>query len=419
MQLDHDRFMEDGFLILPGFIGEELDEMRMGVDVLVQLSQAQARDNRKPDEPIGGKWHAGGQPRVIVERVVTEETAYVADYFRGLPMQVSTELLGATRVGLGQLQVMVSSVLDFGVTDWHRDYTSRVHVPLAGVQMDQAVNGPPYVQWNIALYDDDVFWVVPGSHRNPDSEGLKEQLLRDPKVDVPGSFQANLKAGDAIVYASYMLHWGSPYTSRMRRVIHTGYYDFDKISSFGHHPHYDMDLPFTKVMSAETHAWFEQQVAWTIQCRDLYERLLRTALDKDGEVFAAQVAQAHPEESCRMVTVAHLCRMAEVLERMIGSRYEQLTAEERREAESGYGENFWADFKSRFTREEADALGQRFALMTDRMLADRQRSDDHYTEVHRRLHGDPTATPNYESRPLRTHYHEMADLKLDELISSW
>ena len=36
MDLDHDRFMRDGFLILPGFIeAAELHQLRLGFDVLV------------------------------------------------------------------------------------------------------------------------------------------------------------------------------------------------------------------------------------------------------------------------------------------------------------------------------------------------------------------------------------------------
>ena len=423
MQLDYDRFMEEGFLILPGFIEpDELHELRLGFDVLVQLSQEKSRRERTPGQPIGGRWHLGGQPRVIVDNVLTGETAYVAEYYLGRPMEVSTELLRAERVGLGQLQLMVSSVVDHGYTDWHRGYDSRSLVPLSGVQRDQVVNGPPYVQWNIALYDDDVFWVVPGSHAKPDSDELTRQLMIDPMSEVPGGYQASLRAGDAIVYASYILHWGSVYTSRMRRVIHPGYYDFDKISSSGHHPHWDMNMSFTQHLSAEARASFEQQAAWTMQCRDLYERVLKTAGARDGESFAAQIAAAHPEESCRMVSVAHFCRMAERIHGMCGSKADQLSEQERGSLEGGYGEHFWTDFRSRFSRKEADELTGPFALMTARMKADQDRSDAHYKEVYRQLNAanDRTAEElNFDSRPLRTHYHEMPDLTLEELVATW
>ena len=157
--------------------------------------------------------------RVKVDDVVTEETAYVAEYYLGKPLDVSTELLRAERVGLGALGLMVSAVWDRGATDWHRDYCSNTLAPLGGVQRDLAVNGSPYVQWNIALYNDDVFWVVPGSHRNPDSEEMRRQLLMDNKLELPGSFQVSLKAGDAIVYAAYILHLAEHVTARRARQL--------------------------------------------------------------------------------------------------------------------------------------------------------------------------------------------------------
>ena len=83
---------------------------------------------------------------------------------------------------VGDLQMMVSAVWDRGATDWHRNYSSNVLAPLEDVQKDMAATGVPYVQWNIATHDDDLFWVVPGSHLKPGSEELKEQLLRDERV---------------------------------------------------------------------------------------------------------------------------------------------------------------------------------------------------------------------------------------------
>ena len=416
MQLDHERFTADGFLILRGFLdAEELHDLRLGFDVLVQLSQARSRENRTADQPVGGVWQAQSQPRVKVDDVVTPETAYVVDYYRGAPMEVSAELLGASRTGLGSMGLMVSAVWDRGYTDWHRDYCSNTLAPLDGVQRDMAVNGPPYVQWNIPLYDDDVFWVVPGSHVNPDSEELKEQLLRDCCSEVPGALQADLKAGDGIVYAPYMQHWGSVYTSRMRRVIHMGYYDFDKTSSFGHHPDYDLELGFAEHLSPDAGAFFREQADWTIAHRDLFATVLRAAVDRDSSRFMELVAQAHPEESCRMVSVVHFCRMAEKISKMCGSP--SLSPEERRAVEGGYGDHFWADFSVRFPPSDADELGKRFAVMSERMLADRRRSDEYYTEVYQGLSRD--GEPDFDSRALRTLYRQMPEVTMDDLVSTW
>ena len=42
--------------------------------------------------------------------------------------------------------------------------------PLGGLIEDQLANGPAYVQWNIALYEDHILYVVPGSHRRLTTE---------------------------------------------------------------------------------------------------------------------------------------------------------------------------------------------------------------------------------------------------------
>lgn len=319
--------------------------------------------------------------------------------------------------------MLASAVWDSGFSDWHRDYSSNVLAPLAGVQKDMAVNGPPYVQWNIATHDDDLFRVVPGSHVNPDSEELRQQLLLDDRVPQPGAVQADLKAGDAIVYAAYIQHWGSYYSSRMRRVISMGYFDCDKVSSFRGRTHWEMDLEFTRPLSAQTRSNFEQQVAWAMESRDVDERIFEAALAKDGGAFVTVLVSAHPEESCCMVAVAHLCRLAEKIHMLCGSDMQAGTEYQRREAEAIYGDDYWADMKSRYTPEGADGLGSHFALMTERMQADRERSDRECAEFYHRLIGangsSPKKDPNFESRALRNHYHRMPDLTIEELVASW
>ena len=70
--------------------------------------------------------------------MVTEETAYLAEYYLGKPLQLSIELLGTERVCVGDLQMMVSAVWDRGATDWHRaarwscrDYSRTRKTPYA------------------------------------------------------------------------------------------------------------------------------------------------------------------------------------------------------------------------------------------------------------------------------------------------
>ena len=116
---------------------------------------------------------------------------------------------------------------------------------------------PGYVQWNIPLYDDDLLWVVPGSHRRPDNEEQRRQLLLDPRVELPGGVQVDLDAGDAVVYTNLIMHWGSFYSSRLRRTIHLGYRSFGgDIFPYVHQFHYDEELSFTSHLSQEAVSQF-------------------------------------------------------------------------------------------------------------------------------------------------------------------
>ena len=75
--------------------------------------------------------------------------------------------------------------------------------------MDMIRNAPGYVQWNIPLYDDDVFWVVPRNHRRPNTIEEHQHLLTQPQKPISGGIPVELKAVDGVVYSHIILHWGS------------------------------------------------------------------------------------------------------------------------------------------------------------------------------------------------------------------
>ena len=75
--------------------------------------------------------------------------------------------------------------------------------------------GPSYIQWNIALYDDDVLCVVPGSHRRP-ATAEQDECLRSAGVgrhgrggwvgQLPGAVRVRLAAGDGVAYINQIMH---------------------------------------------------------------------------------------------------------------------------------------------------------------------------------------------------------------------
>ena len=69
------------------------------------------------------------------------------------------------------------------------------------------------MQWNIALYEDHILYVVPGSHRRltTEIESSHLQAERGTISPVPESRCVELGPGDGVVYNNLMLHWGSKY----------------------------------------------------------------------------------------------------------------------------------------------------------------------------------------------------------------
>jgi len=92
---------------------------------------------------------------------------------------VSSELLGLEDAGVTEMMMMCNPVRDHGPAAWHRDFSPYYCAPLQGYTEDIIENGPRYMQWNVPLYDDDVLWVVPGSHKRSTTPEELAQLSND------------------------------------------------------------------------------------------------------------------------------------------------------------------------------------------------------------------------------------------------
>ena len=319
MKVDPQQLLEDGYIILPQVVPpDQLDDLRASVDLLVTRHQVISASNRKPGEPPGGEWQSARQPRVEIDTVVDEITANVLEFCLGEnTLGVSHQLMRGKETTPTNLQVMCSPIRDYGYTDWHRDIDAMEQTPLDGLQSDLVANAPGYVQWNIALYDDDVLWVVPGSHRRSDTEEQKRQLLADPCVPLPGSVQVKLKAGDGVVYPNIIMHWGSIYGSKLRRTIHLGYRTFGgPILPHVHFHHWDHSLAFTERLPAHLRSSFAHYAELHEREIVQIESVLRAIKDKDRNAFRAGLAELHPGDEGRIACVMLLCRLAAKIQKL-------------------------------------------------------------------------------------------------------
>ena len=235
MEVDRQRFLEEGYVVLRQVVPpDQVEELRREYEILVDRQRAVWARDRAPGDPPGGHWETGAQPRLILSGMAGEIDASTAGaveiWFHENVQGASSRLLGVEDAAVTEMMLMCSPVRDHGPARWHRDFAPAHSSSVMGYAEDIRENGPRYVQWNLTLYDDDVLWVVPGSHLRPNTPEEVEQLRRNDRAPLDSGVQTHLAAGDGVAYILPILHWASSYSTRLRRVIHGGF------SNFTHYP---------------------------------------------------------------------------------------------------------------------------------------------------------------------------------------
>ena len=406
MQVDSQQLLDDGYIILPQVIPpDQLDELRHSFEILVERQKIIWAQQRNPDEPLGGAWETGAQPRVFFNEVVNRETANTIEFCLGEnTLGVSRQLLGAPHAAVTIMALMCSPVKDSGPASWHRDFDPVSLAPLQGVQHAMLKNGPSYVQWNIPLYDDSVFWIVPGSHRRPNTPAEQQHLLDDPRAPIPGGIPVELKAGDGVVYNHLLLHWGSNYSAKLRRTVHLGYRSFGS-AALPLVDHHYWNLDFTQNMPTETRQQFEHFSQLHIAQCDLIESTFRAVLASDSDAFLYGLETLYPAVEERMVYLIFLSRLVEKTQKLNQPEVLCLPFEEQVNATATHGLSFhlFEDFARRFSTDEANLLWQRFSLLFAKLQAETER-----------------AVPDLDSRVMRYQMIKIpANFTVEDFIASW
>jgi len=76
MKIDPQQLRGDGYIIVENCIPpNQFDELRSSFEVLVEGQKEIWARERKPDDPPGGHWETGAQPRVSFSPIIDEATA--------------------------------------------------------------------------------------------------------------------------------------------------------------------------------------------------------------------------------------------------------------------------------------------------------------------------------------------------------
>ena len=414
MQVNRQQFLEQGYLVLREVIPpNRLQQLRADFETLVERQKTIWAQERGPDDPPGGDWETRPQPRLVsYSRLIDEATASTVEvWLQENTLGVSRQLLSvpeAASASVGGMTLMCSPVRDHGPARWHRDVHPIDMAPLSGLQKDLVENGPKYVQWNIPLYDDDVLWVVPGSHKRLNTLTEDRELLDDPRRALTSGIPVELNAGDGVVYVNYMLHWGSAYSPKIRRTIHGGH------SIFPYYP----DISFTEFLSPDACTAFTAWDKHSAALQDLTEAGLRAVLNDDADAYETALGALQPGvgEDGKMVLSIYLCKAAlhiQVIKHHNSAAgngaspdpLEGISEDYRSRALTPHplSINWGPQFAARFTVDEAAALHRRFATLDNKLQAE----SEHFA-------------PGFQAQPMRYFFNQMpADFTLADFIASW
>ncbi len=354
---ERERFLEQGYLVIRGLIPpDRLESLRRDYALAVERFQA-----LEPEQ-----WASSAQPRLMLSTpglIDGRNSGAVQLWFDDRLLGIASRLLALPEPAPTEMMVMCNPRKDFGPANWHRDVHPHDMAPLQLLQDDLLENGPRYVQWNIPLYDDDVLWVVPGSHLRRNTDAENSQLARDAFKALPGSIPVELRAGDAVIYINYILHWGSNYSATMRRTIHGGHALFTV--------HHDHDL-----LSPHLDQHCRDHLArWSLRGRrlqDLTELALRCAIAGDARGYQTALDGLHPgvgdagrlNLSCYLSKVAWQARMLKFPGMDVPTPLRPLAASSHQ-----ITLNWGPAFAERLLPAEAEALLSRFAWFDQRLRA--------------------------------------------------
>ena len=185
---DRERFLREGYIVIPGIVPQrDLPELRQHCETMVvrqaalwaEAAAADPRDvstdPRKGTITRGTVSAGGAQPRLFVSyppmctQLDRSVRRCVDVWTTGALPEACSFLLGVEDAALTEIFLMCSPSEDHDhLRDWlgwHRDFSPSSGVPLQALTENLVENGPSYVQLNLPLYDDEVLYVQPGSHR--------------------------------------------------------------------------------------------------------------------------------------------------------------------------------------------------------------------------------------------------------------
>lgn len=181
---------------------------------------------------------------------------------------------------------------------WHRDV---IQIPQDQIDEEAIYNPDRFhnsVQINLPLYEDETLWVIPGSHKRPNTpeervafNGSKHYAPID--ADMPGGVRVAIRPGQAVLYNNNIIHRGyHPAFTVPRRSLHMGYHCAAKPPTW--HFYLLNETSFTDDFRARMTPQVRAMIDAYFACRAQYPRMedtwafCRKNLDATGAVASGR-----------------------------------------------------------------------------------------------------------------------------------
>lgn len=181
------------------------------------------------------------------------------------------------------IKILWNPEIDGYDLQWHRDFGDKSLYDYVQYKPE----AQDHVQFNAALYEDNSFVVIPGSHRRALTEQEWDAVNSKSNVVLPGEVEASLKPGDIVYMDAHALHRGRcPVDARRLTLHYSAQAQWVPLKPWGHEVTEQED--FWGWLTSDE---FLSQIAPA--ARPYYERLRTAQYTDDALDFIREAAKAH------------------------------------------------------------------------------------------------------------------------------
>ncbi|HYE06144.1 MAG TPA: phytanoyl-CoA dioxygenase family protein [Planctomycetota bacterium] len=283
--IDRERYRRDGFVLVDVLAPAEALALRQRIDEVIDR-------HRVGGGAVDRSFHAS-QHQHLGDRLATYGTAAKHYYFHlltepaFLPIQSvfhRPEILDAIGQLLDGGPLIIDNASLFAAEPgtcyrlpWHRDV---IQIPQREIDEEALFTPTRFhnnVQINLPLHEDETLWVVPGSHRRPNT-AAEDAAFAGSKhyaplaAEMPGGVNVRIGAGQAVLYDNNIIHrgWNERF-ARPRRSLHLGYHDASRPPTW--HFYLLDESSFTPAYLARMEPEVRRMIDAYFACRKRYPRI--------------------------------------------------------------------------------------------------------------------------------------------------